>query len=102
MNRTRESLARCFLCLFVALVPRTGFPAAGPSITTQPQSQSAVEGVNVGFYVTATGQSLSYQWSFNGTNLSESAHILQPTSATMIIVNVRASDAGELSGGRHQ
>ena len=91
-GRTLLIVIAVFFSLIV--VPRTGFAAASPSITMQPQSQTAVAGVNVGFSVTATGQSLSYQWSFNGTNLTESAHILQPTSAMMIIVGVTSNDAG--------
>lgn len=86
------SLAAVFS--FGALVPYTACAAADPVITSQPSSQSAMAGVNVGFSVTATGNSLVYQWRFNGTNLAGSAHILSPNSPMMIVMNVSASDIG--------
>ncbi len=51
----------------VAVLTVTGSPA----IVTQPASQSVVAGANVSFSVTASGVApLSYQWRFNGANLS--------------------------------
>ena len=42
-----------------------------PSITTQPQSQAVSPGSNVTFTVVASGTTpFSYQWLFNGTNIS--------------------------------
>src|SRR5262249_7008856 len=35
-----------------------------------------------------------YQWSFNGTNLTNSAHVSGATSSTLTISNVVAADAG--------
>jgi len=80
------------LMVFAALVPRAGF-AAG--ITTQPQSQSVVAGSNAVFTVVASGQApISYQWSLNGANLTNSTHIAGATKATLTVSNVVASDAG--------
>jgi hypothetical protein len=63
-----------------------------PSITTQPQSQTVNQGANVTFNVVATGTApLSYQWQFNGANISGA------TSASYTKNNVQASDAGNYS-----
>src|SRR5258707_12170435 len=68
---------------------------SAPSITQQPQSQSLLAGSNATFSVTASGQSpLRYQWSFNGTNLANSAHISGATNATLTVSNILAADAG--------
>src|SRR5882724_7363405 len=84
--------------LFLAaglLSPVTGFAAASPSVTTQPQSQSILTGSNAVFTVVASGNSpLIYQWSFNGTNLANSAHISGVTTTSLTVSNVVASDAG--------
>ena len=44
--------------------------SAAPSITAQPQAQSVTEGDSVQFTVTATGDSLAYQWSQDGVNIA--------------------------------
>ncbi|MDB6016774.1 MAG: Immunoglobulin I-set domain protein [Pedosphaera sp.] len=68
------------------------FTAVAPSITTQPQSQTASVGNNASFSVSATGTApLSYQWLFNGTNLNGA------TSATLNLNNVQLSYAGTYS-----
>jgi hypothetical protein len=41
-----------------------------PVITVQPQSRTITAGSAVTFSVTATGQSLAYQWRFNGANIA--------------------------------
>lgn len=41
-----------------------------PAILTQPQSQTIAQGSNATFTVGAFGDSLAYQWRFNGTNIS--------------------------------
>jgi hypothetical protein len=41
-----------------------------PAILTQPQSQTIAQGNNATFTVGAFGDSLAYQWRFNGTNIS--------------------------------
>ncbi|MSU58286.1 MAG: hypothetical protein EXS35_08915 [Pedosphaera sp.] len=68
---------------------------AKPSITSQPQSQSVAVSSNAIFSVVASGQTpLSYQWSFNGTSLTNSPHIAGAISAMLIISNTAAGDAG--------
>ena len=53
------------------LISSSGDTTNPPAIITQPQSQGVVTGNNVTFSITATGASpLSYQWLFNGTNIS--------------------------------
>jgi hypothetical protein len=84
-----------FLFAACILSPKTSSAAASPGITTQPQSQSVLVGSNASFSVVASGQTpLIYQWSFNGTGLTNSAHIAGATSATIIINNLVAGDAG--------
>ena len=62
------------------------------SITTQPLSQTAVQGQNVSFSVGASGTSpFSYQWSFNGTNL------IGATSSTLTLNSVQTNNVGTYS-----
>jgi hypothetical protein len=66
--------------------------ATPPSILIQPASQTAWVGANVTFGVTATGaMPLSYQWQFNGTNVSGG------TEAFLVLTNVQFVDAGTYS-----
>jgi hypothetical protein len=81
-----------FFCL---IAPCRLFAANGPGITTQPQSQSILVSSNAVFNVVATGQApLSYQWSFNQINLTNSAHIGGATSTALTVSNVVTGDAG--------
>ena len=60
-----------------------------PSITTQPQGQTNVVGASVAFSVGAGGTSpLSYQWSFNGTNLAG------VTGSTLRLTNAQTTASG--------
>ena len=59
-----------------------------PSITVQPSSVSVTEGESATLTVTASGSSLSYQWSKDGTAISGA------TSATYTISAATTSDAG--------
>lgn len=60
-----------------------------PLIITQPQSQTATEGDDVTFTVEAGGDSpLSYQWQFNGTNLSAATNVI------LLLTNVTAAHSG--------
>ena len=62
---------------------------AGPTISTQPQSQTVTAGSSVSFSVTATGTApLSYQWYKDGTSISSA------TSSTLTISNAQSSNAG--------
>jgi len=65
-----------------------------PLITTQPQSQTVVEGQNASFHVVATGSApLYYQWYFN-TN----SPLADATNAALIVSNVQSNtDAGDYS-----
>jgi hypothetical protein len=65
---------------------------AAPSITTQPQSQSATAGANVTFSVSVSGSApFSYQWRKNGTNIAGA------TSPTLALNNVQPQQAGSYS-----
>jgi sugar lactone lactonase YvrE len=64
-------------------------PAAPPSITVQPQSQSIAVGGQGTLSVTATGvPSPTYQWQFNGST------ILGATNSTLGLSNMSLSGAG--------
>src|SRR5439155_22894498 len=65
--------------------------AALPSITTQPQSQTAAAGANVSFTVLATGGSLRYQWRFAGANISGA------TNTSLSVTNVQLTNGGNYS-----
>ena len=61
----------------------------GPSITSQPASQTVIVGQTAQFSVGVTGSNpFSYQWLFNGANLA------QETNATLTINPAQFSDAG--------
>jgi hypothetical protein len=71
---------------------------APPGITTQPASQSVNVGTNVSFSVTVSGTSpLSYQWSFNGTNLGDGGQFLGTRSPVLFIGNAQTTNAGSYS-----
>ena len=60
-----------------------------PSITMQPASCTNVAGTSAAFTVTATGTPpLSYQWSFNETNISGA------TNTMLTLTNIQFSQAG--------
>ena len=64
-------------------------PLTPPVITVQPMNQMVTVGGTASFSVTASGTwPLSYQWNFNGTNLSGA------TNTTLTLTNVRLSQAG--------
>jgi Leucine-rich repeat (LRR) protein len=61
----------------------------GINITTPPTGQTVVLGSNASFTVSATGLTpLSYQWQFNGTNISGA------TATTLTLNNVQPTNAG--------
>jgi Immunoglobulin I-set domain/Immunoglobulin domain len=63
-----------------------------PKVTTQPSNNTVIAGGNVSFSVTASGTApLSYQWLFNGGNISGQ------TSATLSLINVTTNNAGNYS-----
>jgi len=62
------------------------------AITSQPVSQTACLGQMVTFSVGATGNSLSYQWWFNGVPLTTNkSHIFGCTTANLTVSNVFAT-----------
>ncbi len=63
-----------------------------PKITSQPQSLTNLSGTDASFSVGVTGTyPLSYQWSFNGTNL------LSATNSTLTLPAVQTNNAGSYS-----
>ncbi len=63
-----------------------------PTILLQPSNHLAIAGDNIAFGVIAAGtQPLSYQWRFNGTNLSDA------TATGLAFTNVQVSDSGTYS-----
>ena len=69
------------------------FNPTPPSITSQPTNVTVNVGGTASFSVTAGGTApLSYQWSFNTTNI-----ILGATNATLTLTNVQLNQAGNYS-----
>ncbi|GEM_PF-2537670 len=58
------------------------------AIVTQPESQTVSKGSDVAFTVVASGDSLRYQWRFNGTNIAGA------TLAAYALANVQSTGAG--------
>jgi alpha-tubulin suppressor-like RCC1 family protein len=86
-------LSVCVLTLVMLFSYEHLAPAA--AINQQPHSTNVLAGSNATFTVVAGGQNpISYRWSFNGTNLTNSAHISGATNTTLTISNVVAGDAG--------
>lgn len=69
--------------------PAGGGTGTAPTITTQPVNQAVTTGSSVTFSVVASGTApLSYQWRFNGTNISGA------TSASYTIASAQSANAG--------
>jgi hypothetical protein len=63
-----------------------------PSITTQPQSQSATQGQTVAFSAVASGSgALIYSWSLNGSMLARA------TNASLVVTNIQDFNCGSYS-----
>jgi hypothetical protein len=76
----------------VALAPSGGTSVTAPAITTQPASQTVTTGASATFTVAASGTApLSYQWRFNGSNISGA------TSASYTLSNAQSANAGSYS-----
>ena len=82
-----SNLASAVVFTNVKVVTATSAPA-GPSITTQPASQSVNVGANASFNVVASGSGLTYQW------YKDAVAIGSATSDTLALTNVQTSDAG--------
>ena len=71
-----------------------------PSITSHPSNQTVMEGANTSFSITASGNSLSYQWQMSQDQgiswetLSNGTHYSSVTSRTLYVNNVVASMDG--------
>jgi hypothetical protein len=66
-----------------------------PAITAQPGSRTNVAGTTASFAVQASGTApLSYQWQFNGTNLTANSQFSGVTASSLTISNVQAANAG--------
>ena len=64
-----------------------------PAITIQPVEQlNILPGANVMFSVTATGQSLSYQWQMDGNMLNDNADFTGTKESTLTVVDVKDPD----------
>ncbi len=66
---------------------------SGPSITSQPSSQTVGAGTNVIFSVGASGSGLSYQWKKNTVNLSNTGNISGAAAANLTITSPTTADA---------
>jgi hypothetical protein len=67
-----------------------------PVITMQPISQAVVEGGTAVFTVVSDG-GISYQWEYNGTNLTDNVIISGSATTNLIISNVPLANAGNYS-----
>ena len=63
------------------------------SITASVQPQTVLEGTNVSFSVTVSGNYPVYQWFTNGTAIGNGSRISGATSSTLTISNVTVPDA---------
>ena len=76
----------------------TSATAVAPSITTQPQSQSADYAESATFSVVASGSGpLSYRWRRNGAPLSDGGNITGALTPTLNLTNVTSTDAANYS-----
>lgn len=67
-----------------------------PSISVQPVSQTVLPGAGAMFSVIATGAApLSYQWAFNGTNLTNNSQIFGAQTPALTLTGVQAGNAGD-------
>jgi hypothetical protein len=80
---------------WAAAAPTPGSDFIGgdaPIITTQPLSQSVLQGSNALFSVSVSGTApFNYVWRFHGTNL------INETNATLVLSNVQPNQAGPYS-----
>ncbi|MBI4658528.1 MAG: VCBS repeat-containing protein [Verrucomicrobia bacterium] len=75
---------------FGATVYAVSVSAQSPTISFQPESQTAVRGANVTLYVTALGlPPLGYQWQFNGSDVPGA------TNSILTMTGVKKADSGD-------
>ena len=71
------------------------FGPSAPVITNKPSSQVVDIGTTVKFEVDAGGTPpLTYQWQFNGTNLTDGGNIFRSTKDRLVISNALPSQSG--------
>jgi alpha-tubulin suppressor-like RCC1 family protein len=76
-------------------VARLFFVAVPPSLTLQPQSQTALVGTNITFTAAVSGDApLNYQWYLNGNPLTDDDRISGSDSTNLSLSNIQVSDAG--------
>jgi uncharacterized repeat protein (TIGR03803 family) len=69
-----------------------------PVITQQPVSQTVLPGAPATFTVAAVGtHPFSYRWQLNGTNLTDNSNISGSSTASLMIGNTTAANAGTYS-----
>jgi len=69
-----------------------------PGFASPPQALTVVAGTTASFSATVTGSTpLTYQWKYNGGNLSNGGRISGATTSALSITSVQASDAGNYS-----
>lgn len=81
-------------CACLACVVQAG--ALAQSITSQPQSLARNSGSTAVFTVGATGAA-SYQWQFNGTNLSDGTNISGSATSSLMVEDLTTNEAGSYS-----
>ena len=66
-----------------------------PDITSQPSNRAVLDGATATFTVGVSGGlPLTFQWQFNGTNLTDGGNISGSTNTTLTIANDSEADAG--------
>lgn len=97
MNPIRPLGGLIALLVMLCCIPETRGQNA-PSITTQPQSATAVVGGATNLFVVATGNApLRYQWYAGTTALVDDAHLTGSTNAALSLTNITTADAASYS-----
>ena len=83
---------------FRSVLPSGAGSPTAPTIASQPQSQSVLQGATAMFSVQATGsEPLSYRWMRDGLALNDDSRITGSASSSLQISNVQSTDAGNYS-----
>jgi uncharacterized repeat protein (TIGR03803 family) len=80
------------LALAIQTLLATNLP---PTIVTRTTNVTALVGGTAGLSVAASGkQPISYQWSFNGANLTDTTNLAGSTNASLVFANLTPAQAG--------